>query len=169
MELFREFLNGAGLMDMDPKGSKFTWRINPRNGFVTRERLDRVVVNWAWRAVFSHALAISLPIITSDHAPIILQLTPRQKSGVTFQYEAIWDDKEECGEIIKQSWKTDADVEDSWTAVLNRTKNCKRNLQEWHKATFKQADEELFRLKRKLEQVTSQATHNIDWVEVKRL
>lgn len=37
MNHFRDFLNDTGLIDMDLKGNKFTWRSNPRNGFVTRE------------------------------------------------------------------------------------------------------------------------------------
>lgn len=100
MDLFREFLHDTGLMDMELKGEKFTWRSNPRNGFVTRERIDRVLVNWPWRCGYPHALVLSLLIITSDHAPLVLQLPPKNKSGVQFKYEAYWDDREEFKDII---------------------------------------------------------------------
>lgn len=82
--LFREFMDGAGLMDMVLKGNKFTWVSNPRNGRVTREKLDRVMANWAWRELFPHALATALPIISSDHSPIIVQICPAEKKWCLF-------------------------------------------------------------------------------------
>ncbi|KAJ1431718.1 Endonuclease/exonuclease/phosphatase superfamily [Sesbania bispinosa] len=59
-ELFRDFLNDSGLMDLELKGWKFTWCSNPRNRFITKEKLDRVMVNWAWRTMFEHATTTSL-------------------------------------------------------------------------------------------------------------
>ncbi|KAJ1436543.1 hypothetical protein SESBI_04153 [Sesbania bispinosa] len=70
--LFRFFLEDTGLIDLDLKGSKFTWASNPRGGFVTSEKLDCVLVNWASRADFPHAMAISLPSKSSDRSPIVL-------------------------------------------------------------------------------------------------
>lgn len=71
IDLFWEFLNAAKLMDMNLKGSKFTCMSSPRKGFVTREKIDRVLVNWPWRIDFPRAMASALPIIGSDHAPIV--------------------------------------------------------------------------------------------------
>lgn len=79
VELFRDFLSTTGRVDMDFKGCKFTWISNPREGFITKEKHDRVVVNWPWRALFPHALATALPMVTSDHSPIILQICPQNK------------------------------------------------------------------------------------------
>lgn len=168
MDLFREFLNDTGLIDMDLKGEKFTWRSNPRNGFVTREKIDRVLVNWPWRSGYPHALVLSLPMVTSDHTPLVLQLTPKNKSGVQFKYEAFWDDHEDCEEIIKQGWVNEAEREDEWEDFISRTKGCKKNLQEWHKRTFKRADNEIFRLKKRLADLTSGNSLDVDWAAVKR-
>lgn len=61
-ELFRDFLNIYGLMELDLKGCAFTWVSNPRNGMVVQEKLDRVIVNWPWRAEFCNAYVSTLPI-----------------------------------------------------------------------------------------------------------
>lgn len=42
MENFRHFIKQSGLMDLDLNGCKYTWVSNPREGFVTREKLDSV-------------------------------------------------------------------------------------------------------------------------------
>lgn len=154
---------------MDLKGEKFTWRSNPRNGFVTRERIDQVLVNWPWRIGYPHSLVLSLPIITSDHSPLVLQLTPKKKSEVQFRYEAFWDDHEECKEIIKQGWSLGEEQDDKWEDFIRRTKGCQKNLQEWHKRTFKRADNDIFKLKMQLAEMTSGNTDQVDWAEVKKI
>ena len=39
INLFRCFLDNAGLMDMALKGCRFTWFSNPRNGIITKEKI----------------------------------------------------------------------------------------------------------------------------------
>lgn len=100
LALFRQFLDDGDLMDLDLKGCKFTWISNPRNGIITRDKLDRVLVNWAYREIFSHAISIALPIVNSDHSIIVLKSKSSSSSGVSFKYEAFWEDHEECREIL---------------------------------------------------------------------
>lgn len=45
MSLFRDFFNSGGLMDLDLKGNKYTWASNPRDGVLTYQNIDRVIVN----------------------------------------------------------------------------------------------------------------------------
>ncbi|RYR35233.1 hypothetical protein Ahy_A10g050377 [Arachis hypogaea] len=45
LDSFRRFVDDNGLIDIDLKRSRYTWFSNPRNNFVTRKRLDRVLVN----------------------------------------------------------------------------------------------------------------------------
>ena len=49
INLFREFLHDSCLMDLAFKGCKFTWTTNPRDGIVTKKRIDRALANWEWR------------------------------------------------------------------------------------------------------------------------
>lgn len=85
-ELFRDFLNIFGLMDMELKGCAYTWISNPRNGVVVQEKLDRVLVNWPWRYEHPNAFVTALPIVSFDHSPIVLNLKPKEKSGVEFKF-----------------------------------------------------------------------------------
>lgn len=62
LDRFRDFFNDSELMDLELQGCNYTWVSNPRNGFVTREKIDRVLANWSWRQMFPHALAIALHI-----------------------------------------------------------------------------------------------------------
>lgn len=169
MEDFRNFLNSTGLMDLELKGSKFTWVSNPRRGFVTRERLDRALVNWPLRGLYPNALAEALPILSSDHAPIVLHLNPKGKSGSFFKYEAHWEDHQDCKEVVNQGWLGDMHGQEEWSSLLNRTKNCKKHLLLWHKRTFKKAADEIERLKRIIAVQMEKHQSEIDWEEIKLL
>ncbi|KAJ1425943.1 Endonuclease/exonuclease/phosphatase superfamily [Sesbania bispinosa] len=65
MQLFRNFLYEATLMDFEMKGSLFTWFSNPRHGVVTREKLDKVLVNASWRLQFPNAIATTIQDLDS--------------------------------------------------------------------------------------------------------
>lgn len=40
VDLFREFLDDTGLMDLEFNGCKFTWLSNQREGLITKEKID---------------------------------------------------------------------------------------------------------------------------------
>lgn len=156
-DLFREFLFTTGLMDLELKGNKFTWVSNPRNGRITREKLDRVMVNWSLRSCFPHGSAIALPIISSDHSPIIFQPSPKERSGVSFKYEAYWEEHPDCKNIVKEGWENGDEGNSAWGTFIARSKMCKRRLQRWNKVEFKRADLEIAVLKGELSGLLNQS------------
>lgn len=167
--LFRGFMNEAGLMDMNLKGNKFTWASNPRNGMVVREKIDRVMVNWAWRERFPHAFALALPIISLDHSPIVVQTYLDERSGVLFRYEAYWDDHPCCKEVVKSGWDEGGTNEYGWNSFLAKSKACKRRLQQWNKREFKRADVEIRRLKGELSDLLNRNADETDWTKIKEI
>lgn len=67
---------------------------------VTRQKIDRILVNWASRRMFPHALGIALPIVNSDYSPLVLKPKPPLFSGVSFKYEAYLEEHEQCREVV---------------------------------------------------------------------
>ncbi|RYR76327.1 hypothetical protein Ahy_A01g000925 [Arachis hypogaea] len=99
---FRNFVDSNFLMDLYLKGGRFTWFGNPRNGFVTREMIDRALVNWEWRLLFENASLSTMPAISSDHCPLILDPKPVYKISKSFKFEVFWADHKECENIVKK-------------------------------------------------------------------
>ncbi|XP_072062105.1 uncharacterized protein [Arachis hypogaea] len=137
-------------MVLDLKGNKFTWFSNPRNGFITKERIDRVLVNWQWRKKFQHAVLEVLPAISSDHCPLMLTTSPRNKTNTHFKYEAFRKDHEECCNVINKGWNKEIIRGTAWTNIIQRMKNCKEELRKWSRTTFKRADKEILKMKEEL-------------------
>ncbi|RYR73984.1 hypothetical protein Ahy_A02g008575 [Arachis hypogaea] len=88
LEVFRSFVDANKLMDLELKGGKFTWFSNSRNGFITKERLDRVLVNWEWREVFPNAILKAIPAMSSDHSLLVVDMEPKARGKREFKFEA---------------------------------------------------------------------------------
>ncbi|XP_015946638.1 uncharacterized protein LOC107471660 [Arachis duranensis] len=153
IEAFRNFVYENALFDLELQGMKYTWFSNPRNGCVTKERLDRALVNWEWRRVFEHATLSALPHISSDHCPLVLNVKPRGRRIKNYKFEAYWVDHVDCDTVIRRGWTAAAIGANHWTDLNRKILNCKKELNKWSKATFKRADIEIQNLKFHLKQM----------------
>ncbi|XP_074304136.1 uncharacterized protein LOC141638690 [Silene latifolia] len=66
-------------MDVPFHGPPFTWMNNRHDNDLVLERLDRAYATQDWLNLYPAAFVLHLPILVSDHAPIILHLLPVTK------------------------------------------------------------------------------------------
>ncbi|KAJ1405016.1 Zinc knuckle CX2CX4HX4C [Sesbania bispinosa] len=166
MRRFQEFVRDSELMDFELKGNKFTRFSNPRQGVITRERIDRVLVSSSWRVLFLNASACALPAISSDHSPIILDVWPTESSGTTFKYEQFWDDHPDCKFVVSQGWSGEGGDEEGWDKLLKRTTGCRRAILRWHHVTFRNAVKEIPKLKLRLSVLQNSTDISQHWDEI---
>ncbi|RYR61003.1 hypothetical protein Ahy_A04g018094 [Arachis hypogaea] len=131
LETFRRFVHDNGLIDIDLKGNKYTWFSNPRNNVITRERLDRVLVNWKWMQIHQNVTLRASPAITSDHCALILDTQRSVRIKKEFRFEAYWAEHKECREVIKRSWQREDGNSNCWNQFKIKRNRCKRELLEW--------------------------------------
>ena len=81
---FRSFLSDLGLPELQHQGVWFTWTNSRSGSHATFERLDRAFVTQSWLQLFPNAMFQNLPIIRSDHSPLILDKkhVPKQKPRI---------------------------------------------------------------------------------------
>ncbi|KAJ1387737.1 Endonuclease/exonuclease/phosphatase superfamily [Sesbania bispinosa] len=130
LQVFREFLNEAELMDISVRGCQYTWSNHRDGDKETKEKLDRICANCAWRGLYPNAEAIAVPpshLITAPLSWMSIQL------GVA---ERILDLRL-FGVIMK--------------TVL------KRSLSRWSKKTFKKAEKDVAGLKSQLTELLNSA------------
>ncbi|RYR42019.1 hypothetical protein Ahy_A08g038468 [Arachis hypogaea] len=150
---FKQFVGMNYLMDLDLKGERFTWFSNPRNRFITRDKIDRALANWKWRALYQHVLLTALPAISSDHCPIVLNINQVQRMEKNFKFEAFWTDHDECENVVKKGWDKENIHGRDWEGITRKMENCKEELKKWTKKTFKSADKEIYKLKEELKKL----------------
>lgn len=136
MSAFNEVLEDCGLMDLECKGPRFTWRRNWHNGEVILERLDRAVASVEWRELFPFAVVFNEVMVGSDHSPIVVDTNPKlDRPRKVFRFESFWTTEEECGEIIKEEWSRDLGGT-AMSRLERRLHRCRSRLQEWGKTKF---------------------------------
>ncbi|KAJ1382433.1 hypothetical protein SESBI_44267 [Sesbania bispinosa] len=62
----------------------------------------------------------------------------------------MWDEHEECKAVVKQAWGKDVGDKTGWDVIIHKSRNCSHELRRWHSRTFKNAAEEIPKLKEKL-------------------
>ena len=113
--ILRNFLGVSGGIDLGASGGKFTWSNGRGPKKRIKARLDRVIVSGDWLCRFGKAGVINLPIVGSDHAPIILDCFMLEAKGrIPFQFYDAWANEPFCRETVEAVWKKDVMGYDSW-------------------------------------------------------
>ncbi|KAL1194857.1 hypothetical protein V5N11_020072 [Cardamine amara subsp. amara] len=113
-------------------GNKFTWkRRRVVNTFVAK-RLDRVLCCAHARLKWQEAKVTHLPFLSSDHAPLYVQLSPMVGGNPKrrlFCFEAAWLSHEGFKELLLSSWKKNITT----PAAL---KQLQKTLRRWNREVF---------------------------------
>ncbi|XP_013589405.1 PREDICTED: uncharacterized protein LOC106297779 [Brassica oleracea var. oleracea] len=104
MEEFRIFLDSNDLIDLNCRGTFYTWN-NSRPEDPILRKLDRALVNPVWLHQFPESLAIFDPPGDSDHSPCLVSLSPSEHSGrKSFKYFSFVSTHSEFLPRFQASW-----------------------------------------------------------------
>lgn len=124
---FRHIVKHCGLIGLGYSGPAYTWTNKRYASNPTMERLDRCLVNAEWCAVFPNSNVYNLPIILSDHAPILLSTDAHmRKPKRNFKSENWWLMESDFHEYAKSTWFASRNK-----AFHNRTTNLAEALRIW--------------------------------------
>jgi hypothetical protein len=133
MNEFHKVLAECELSDLGYRGTKFIW-CNYREGseFI-KEHLDRCVANSGWREFFPRAEVLVNVSTWSDHATMILKLSPENWGGRKrrFLHEAHWMMDDGYQDVVKESWTRDTCVDGGWAGIEKKLASCRRGLLTW--------------------------------------
>lgn len=98
-------VKNCGLFDLGYNGPAYTWTNKRFNSNPTYERLDRCLGNAGWCITFPNTMIYHLPVMKSDHAPILAVLdSQRPKVKRPFKFENWWTLEKDFEQVAKSSW-----------------------------------------------------------------
>ncbi|KAF4379337.1 hypothetical protein F8388_013555 [Cannabis sativa] len=105
----RNFLDDTGGVDLGFQVVRCTWQ-NARKGVKNvRKRLDRGLADASWCIKFPNAKVLNLPILGSDHSPILLtNRGDQRKLNYPFRFLEVWTSSSDCEKVVDSAWKYDA-------------------------------------------------------------
>ncbi|KAL0399895.1 UNVERIFIED_CONTAM: hypothetical protein Sradi_2332800 [Sesamum radiatum] len=129
---FRTALQRCGLADMGFEGPKFTWWNRMEHPHTVRARLDRACGNGQWLALVPETRIMHLPLIHSDHRPLLVDTQPRPATTTTtskkrFRFEAMWLRSLGYEETVRHAWQSTAGIDPNLT-LWEKTKRCRAEL-----------------------------------------
>ena len=129
--LYAETMDSCNLVDLGFCGPKFTWT-NKRKRNPIYERLDRGWANIDWLSTFPEYKLTHLPRVTSDHCPILVNLSVSKENGGQrpFRFEPNWTLDNRFLGVIDHAWPR---VDIPLTHKLDCTKEA---LISWNRDTF---------------------------------
>ena len=152
-EDFQQVIRDLQLCDLSASGQRFTW-MNKREGedFVM-ERLDRAFGSVEWVNQYPFNSLKNLPIIRSDHGPILLDLdvqTPFRKRP--FRFELMWLTHEGCKKMVHHAWEIQSRGSRA-TQLRNKFINVKQKALEWNRRVFGKVEIDIKRKQSQLQQI----------------
>jgi hypothetical protein len=131
MQRFRMALEDCGLHGLGFVGDPFTWRNNHHlASSFTKERLDRVVANSAWRYIFPLVKVTNGDPRHSDHRPIVIDMGRKDfrfwkgQAEILSKFEARWLEEEDGEVKVLEAWR--AAMEEGHICVMEIKKGVGR-------------------------------------------
>lgn len=95
----------CGLCYLGYSGPAYTWTNKRFSSKPVFERLDRCLVNAEWCGLFPNTNGFILPIILSDHAPILVSTESQfHRPKLRFKFENWWTFEADFQCIAKNAW-----------------------------------------------------------------
>ncbi|GJV90120.1 reverse transcriptase [Tanacetum coccineum] len=131
-----EFMYIAELFEIPSKGLAYTWDNKRMDGANVRERIDRALGNDSLLEAFPYQSLTHLPLIGSDHSPLLYQTCSRpKKKRKKFKFESMWTLKNSCEDVIQDSWSTSNSNNEIECLRKNLT-SCAASLDSWSRCHF---------------------------------
>lgn len=107
MSAFRSLVKNCGSFDIGYSGPVYTWRGRQHTSSPVYQRLDCFPVNPDWCDVYPNTKVLNLPIILSDHAPILISTDGVfRKPKQTFKFENWWLQEKDFFMHAKAAWNS---------------------------------------------------------------
>ncbi|XP_026440567.1 uncharacterized protein LOC113339529 [Papaver somniferum] len=134
MENFSHFIDEHDLVDLPLKGARYTWSNHQVNPIMCR--LDRFFFSSTFELKFPFASQLAKPRPTSDHIPLILDLSDPSWGPSPFRFQIFWFLENGFVEMLENWWKSFCFAGSPSNVFWSKIKELKDLLKKWNNETF---------------------------------
>ncbi|XP_039144058.1 uncharacterized protein LOC120281255 [Dioscorea cayenensis subsp. rotundata] len=103
--VFSDFIAINNLIEVNFASSSYTWCNNQLGNARKWARLDRCLINSLSIDFIGSYIIKHLPMLFSDHAPLLLTLTPRVPiKKKIFRFDNFWLEYLDCHDVVRETW-----------------------------------------------------------------
>ncbi|XP_010424607.1 PREDICTED: uncharacterized protein LOC104709741 [Camelina sativa] len=142
-------IRDCGFLEFPFIGDCLSWR-GWRDKKPIRCRLDRALGNEDWHDLFPDTVTEYLPMIASDHKPIVVNIGAKRSRGKrSYMFDCRWIGKAGLMDVIASGW--DRDLDQDSDNFVQKVVNCRKAISQWRKSQVPYGRETIEDLKRELE------------------
>ncbi|XP_074297276.1 uncharacterized protein LOC141627980 [Silene latifolia] len=156
MEPFRQCVADCGVIDIDAKGSLFTWNNKQKPEERIYSRIDRFLINKDWRDHMPDLYAHFLPEGLMDHTPCIVSSSKNSQRKCCFKYFNMWGDAKEFLPTVRSNWDKDL----MGTSMFRLAKNLKPPLKRLNTEGYNDIEHSTSRLQKQVHDLQEQLGRN---------
>ncbi|XP_073354051.1 uncharacterized protein [Aegilops tauschii subsp. strangulata] len=138
---FRRFLADEELRDTYLHDQRYTW--SSERNLPTLVRIDRVLRSPEWETTHPHSLPRCLSSVTSDHAPLLVDCTPRSPGPRRFYFERFWTTLDSFHHAVSEAWHAAPMDPAPFHRLFTRLKCIMRRLRSWSSRSIGQVATQL--------------------------
>lgn len=136
IDIFCDFVKQCGFIDLGYSGPAYTWTNKRCNTMPTFERLDRSLANAEWCTSYPNTIVYHLPMLRSDHAPILTLLnSSKRRTNGPFCFENWWLLEQGYEDVAKNIWHR------STRPFHQKVRYLATDLKKWRKAKPRLSDQ----------------------------
>ena len=153
MQNFANFIDNCHLLELESFGLPYTW-FNKRRYFSSIfEKLDRVLINDQWIHSFRDARAENLPIIGSNHRPIVLHLDKRDIwiKAKPFRCE-FWFHISGFIDVVNKAWSTNF-IDSNTFQLVKKIQVFRQKVKVWNKYEVRNLEANIKQIEKKIDVV----------------
>ena len=152
-------LSNLSLIPIESKGLSHTWMNKRQAEHFVMEKLDHAFRSLDWLEASPHSLVRNLPIICSDHGPILLDTKCRPPfKHSPFRFEWMWTIHPECARLIHETWNTSTYSGSHAFCLGKKIKTIRNTFKVWNKTSFGKVEKQLEGKKEDLRRIQEQIT-----------
>lgn len=169
---FRDTVNTCELKDLGYSSYKYTWCNRRHLEQNIKVRLDRAIGNEQWSNLFPEYRVTNLPFGSSDHCPILVDLSHRISQGGSgggrpLYFEQMWLKHVDYSNIVNNSWKNGGSGPSAeWNSKIDDTR---RSLSSWNRSTFGHVGRQIKDLQSRIHRAISDHSSPVDMNRIRAL
>ncbi|XP_026438258.1 uncharacterized protein LOC113336798 [Papaver somniferum] len=134
MKCFNKFISSHDLIDLPLKGAGFTWSNGQANPIMSR--LGRFLISPSFEAHYPFISQLAKARPTSDHIPILLDISDPSWGPNPFRFEIMWFLENGFINMLEEWWSSFCFAGSPSTIFWCKLKALKEKLKEWNMDTF---------------------------------
>ncbi|XP_026420155.1 uncharacterized protein LOC113316149 [Papaver somniferum] len=159
MRDFANFIYTHDLIDLPMKVSRYTWSNGQSN--LVMSRLDRFLLSPSFEAHYPFASQLAKDEPTSDHIPLLLDISDSSWGSSPFRFEVMWFLENGFIKLLEDWWQSFCFAGTASTVLWLKLKALKEKLQIWNKEVFGITNSKLNLILEEIQDIYGYAEDNI--------